>query len=190
MKGKVAFITGGSNKGMISEIAKAFLVHGCSGVALMARKAEKLQAVVDELNQVSPGGRCVAVPGDVRKSDLCAAAVKKVVDEFGKIDILVNGAAGNFLASASKLSTNGFRTVMEIDTVGTFNMCREVFNHSFSKNGGGVIINISAILHWNGSALQAHSSAAKAGVDALTKVLACEWGPHGVRVTGLVPGAI
>ena len=103
---------------------------------------------------------------------------------------MVNGAAGNFLASASKLSTNGFRTVMEIDTIGTFNMSREVFNQSFRKNGGGVIINISAELHWNGSALQAHSAAAKAGVDALTKVLACEWGPHGVRVAGIVPGAI
>jgi len=129
------------------------------------------------------------VPGDIRKSEGCAASVKKVVDEFGRIDILVNGAAGNFLASASKLSTNGFRTVMEIDTMGTFNMSREVFNQSMSKNGG-VIINLSAMLHWNGSALQAHSAAAKAGVDALTKVLACEWGPHGVRVCGLVPGAI
>ena len=126
----------------------------------------------------------------MRQSDLCAAAVKKAVDEFGKIDILVNGAAGNFLATASKLSTNGMRTVLEIDTLGTFNMSREVFNQSMSKNGGGVIINISASLHWNGSALQAHSSAAKAGVDALTKVLACEWGPHNVRVVGLVPGAI
>ena len=76
-----------------------------------------------------------------------------MVDEFGKIDILVNGAAGNFLATASKLSTNGMRTVLEIDTIGTFNMSREVFNQSMSKNGGGVIINISAILHWNGSAL-------------------------------------
>ena len=79
---------------------------------------------------------------------------------------------------------------MEIDTLGTFNMSKEVFNQSFSKQKSGVIINISAELHWNGSALQAHSAAAKAGVDALTKVLACEWGPHGVRVTGLVPGAI
>ena len=190
MKGKVAFITGGSNRGMISEIAKAYLQHGATAVALMARKAEKLAEVVAELNAASPGGKAIAVPGDVRKSDGCADAVKSVVDQFGRIDVLVNGAAGNFLASASKLSTNGFRTVMEIDTLGTFNMSRECFNQSFSKHGGGVIINISAELHWNGSALQAHSAAAKAGVDALTKVMACEWGPHKVRVCGLVPGAI
>ena len=113
---------------MLSEIAKAFLAHGCAGVALMARKAEKLESVVAELNAASPGGKAIAVPGDVRKSELCAEAIKKTIDEFGKLDILVNGAAGNFLATASKLSTNGFRTVLEIDTLGTFNMCREAFN--------------------------------------------------------------
>ena len=71
--------------------------------------------------------------GDVRKPGLCEKAVKSVLEEFGTIDILVNGAAGNFLASASKLSTNGFRTVMEIDTIGTFNMSKEVFNQAMKK---------------------------------------------------------
>ncbi len=111
------------------------------------------------------------------------------MDQFGKLDVLVNGAAGNFLASAAKLSANGLRTVLEIDTIGTFNMSQAAFKASMQTKGG-VIINISALLHWNGTALQAHSSAAKAGVDALTKVLACEWGPHNVRVVGIVPGAI
>ena len=117
------------------------------------------------------------------------AAVKTLTDQFGKLDVLVNGAAGNFLASASKLSANGMRTVLEIDTLGTFNMSQAAFKASMGEKGG-VIINISALLHWNGTALQAHSSAAKAGVDALTKVLACEWGPHNIRVVGIVPGAI
>ena len=98
LKGKVAFITGGSNRGMISEIANAFLQHGCAGVALMARKAEKLAEVVAELNATSPDGKAIAVPGDVRNSDGCAGAVKKAIDQFGRVDILVNGAAGNFLA--------------------------------------------------------------------------------------------
>ena len=131
----------------------------------------------------------MAVPGDVRKSASCEAAVKQVVDQFGRLDILVNGAAGNFLASAAKLSENGFKTVIEIDTLGTFNMSKAAFNQYMKKNGGS-IINISALLHWNGSAFQVHSSAAKAGVDALTKVLAVEWGPYNVRVNGIVPGAI
>jgi peroxisomal 2,4-dienoyl-CoA reductase len=111
------------------------------------------------------------------------------MDAQGRVDVLVNGAAGNFLASADKLTTNGFKTVFEIDTLGTFNMSQAVFLAHMKKHGG-VIINISANLHWNGTALQAHSAAAKAGVDALTKVLACEWGPHYVRVNGIVPGAI
>lgn len=78
---------------------------------------------------------------------------------------------------------------MEIDTIGTFNMSQAVFK-GYMKKHGGIIINISATLHWNGSVFQVHSASAKAGVDAITKVLACEWGPHGVRVNGIVPGAI
>ena len=76
-----------------------------------------------------------------------------MVERYQKIDILVNGAAGNFLASADKLSTNGFRRVMEIDTLGTFNMSKAVFNHSMKENRSGSIVNISANLHWNGTAL-------------------------------------
>ena len=80
LKGKVALITGGSNRGMIYEIAKAFLQHGADGVALMARKADKLNEVVSELNEVSPRGKAVAVPGDVRKSEACTAVVKQVIE--------------------------------------------------------------------------------------------------------------
>lgn len=186
MQGKVLLVTGGSNGGMLSEIARAFLRHGAKAVYLMARKADKLQAVCAEL---SKHGKAVAITGDVRKTESCVAACQGIVDAEGRLDVLVNGAAGNFLASAEKLTANGMRTVLEIDTLGTFNMSQAAFTTSMKKNGG-TIINISATLHWNGSALQAHSSAAKAGVDALTKVLATEWGPYNVRVTGIVPGAI
>ncbi len=82
------------------------------------------------------------------------------------------------------------RRVLEIDTIGTFNMSQAVFKGSMKARRQGVIINVSACLHWNGSFGQAHSAAAKAGVDALTKVMATEWGVHGVRVVGLVPGYI
>ena len=190
LKGQVALITGGSNGGMIKETAKSFIVHGCKAVVLMSRNAEKLNAVAAELDAISSDSTCVAMPGDVRNYDSCEQVVKAVVERFGRLDILLNGAAGNFLASAAKLSTKGFRTVMEIDTIGTFNMSKAAFNNAFKAAGYGNIINISALLHWNGTALQAHSSAAKAGVDALTKVLAVEWGPYNVRVNGIVPGAI
>ena len=175
---------------MLKESAKAFLMHGCSAVVLMSRNAEKLSAVAAELDAVSNKATCVAMPGDVRNYESCEGVVKQVVERFGRLDILINGAAGNFLASAEKLSTNGFRTVLEIDTIGTFNMSKAAFSNAFKEARSGKIINISALLHWNGTALQAHSSAAKAGVDALTKVLAVEWGPYNVHVNGIVPGAI
>jgi peroxisomal 2,4-dienoyl-CoA reductase len=151
-KGKVALITGGSNGGMLSEIAKAFLRHGATAVGLLARNADKLNKVTQELSNLKCEGKVLAISGDVRDPKSCAAAAKTLVDKFGKIDILVNGAAGNFLASASKLTTNGMRTVLEIDTLGTFNMSQAVFKASMATKGG-VIINISAALHWNGSAL-------------------------------------
>ena len=93
--------------------------HKAHAVVLMSRNAEKNGDVAKELSKF---GVCVSEPGDVRKPEDCKRVVKNTVDKFGRLDILVNGAAGNFLASASKLSTNGFRTVLEIDAIGTFNM--------------------------------------------------------------------
>lgn len=107
---------------------------------------------MQELSNLKFEGKVHAITGDVRDPKSCAAAAQTLVDLYGKIDILVNGAAGNFLASASKLSSNGFKTVLEIDTLGTFNMSQAVFKASMAKQGG-IIINISATLHWNGSAL-------------------------------------
>ena len=149
LQGKVAVITGGSRGGMLKEIAQAFLQHKAKAVVLMSRNQEKNEQVAKEL---SAFGVCVSEPGDVRKPDDCKRVIKNTIDKFGKIDILVNGAAGNFLASASKLSTNGFKTVLEIDAIGTFNMCQAAFN-AYMNAHGGVIINISASLHWSGSAL-------------------------------------
>jgi peroxisomal 2,4-dienoyl-CoA reductase len=115
----------------------------------MSRNAEKNGEVAKDL---SVYGTCHSEPGDVRKIEECKRVVQNTIDKFGKVDVLVNGAAGNFLASAAKLSTNGFKTVLEIDTLGTFNMSQSVFN-LYMKDHGGVIINISASLHWSGSAL-------------------------------------
>ena len=149
--GKVILITGGSNGGMLSEIARAYLRHGAAGVGLMARKAEKLKNVCDEL-QKGATGKVIALSGDVRDTKSCQSVVETMLSHFGRLDVLVNGAAGNFLASAAKLSSNGMRTVLEIDTLGTFNMSQACFK-AWMGNNGGVIINISALLHWNGTAL-------------------------------------
>ena len=102
--------------------------------------------------------------------------------------MVVNGAAGNFVCAAEDLSANGFATVVDIDLKGTFNVCRSAFLHL--KRHAGVILNISATLHYLGTASQVHVSAAKAGVDALTRTLAVEWGRHGIRVNGIAPGPI
>jgi peroxisomal 2,4-dienoyl-CoA reductase len=103
------------------------------------------------------------------------------------MNALINGAAGNFLCCPEDLSPNGFKTVVDIDLNGTFNMCRYAYE---ALKGGGLIINISATLHYTGTPYQAAVSAAKSGIDALTVNLATEWGAEGIRVCGIAPGPI
>ena len=146
MKDKVCIITGGSRGGMLKEIASEYLAHGAKAVVLMSRNKEKNEAVCKSL-----GPNCHSEPGDVANIESCRNVVANVVKKFGYIDVLVNGAAGNFLATAEKISTNGVKKVLEIDTVGTFNMSQSVFKGSMKQRKSGVIINISATLHWNGS---------------------------------------
>jgi peroxisomal 2,4-dienoyl-CoA reductase len=131
----------------------------------------------------------LSVGADVRDPDAIANAIKQTVEKFGKLDTLVNGAAGNFLAPAAGLSVNGFKTVIEIDLVGTFNASRAAFE-ALQKGGDGLVLNISATLHYHGTPLQIHASAAKAGVDAITRNLAVEWGRFGIRSCGIAPGPI
>lgn len=184
LQDKVAFITGGGS-GICFGIAEAFAAHGAK-VALVGRKLDKLEAATAVIEKA--GGVALPASADVRQPELVAEAVDKTLEHFGKIDIVVNGAAGNFLAPAAQLSPNGFKTVIDIDTCGTFNVSRICFEH-LAKNGGS-IINVSATLHYGGTPFQCHVSAAKAGVDALTRNFAVEWGPVGIRVNGLAPGPI
>jgi peroxisomal 2,4-dienoyl-CoA reductase len=182
LAGRVALVTGGGS-GIGRGIAEAFLAHGAS-VGIVGRNAERLAAAAAEM-----GARCVAAPGDVRDPRAVEAALDVVTAALGPIDIVVNSAAGNFLAPAAALSPNGFRTVMDIDANGTFNVCRAAFDRSL-RDRGGVVLNISATLHYAATPLQIHASAAKAAVDAITRTLAVEWGPLGVRVVGIAPGPI
>lgn len=184
LKGHVAFVTGGGT-GITGGVARALAEAGAS-VALVSRKMDHLQAAADLINQ--NGGKAIAIAMDVREPDQVEKAVAQIIEYFGKIDIVVNGAAGNFLCSAAELSPNGFGTVVDIDLKGTFNVCRAAFAQL--KEHRGQILNISATLHYVGTPMQLHVSAAKAGVDALTRNLAVEWGPHGIRVNGIAPGPI
>ncbi|HEY0544082.1 MAG TPA: SDR family oxidoreductase [Pyrinomonadaceae bacterium] len=184
LAGRVAFVTGGGT-GITGGVARALAEHGAR-VALVSRRLEHLEPAAEKIN--AEGGEAFAVAADVRQPEEVERAIHQTVERFGQLDILVNGAAGNFLCAAEELSPNGFGTVVDIDLKGTFNVCRAGFAE-LSKSGGS-ILNISATLHYLGTPYQLHVSAAKAGVDALTKNLAVEWGRHGIRVNAIAPGPI
>ena len=186
LAGRVALVTGGGT-GICRGIAAAFSRFGAD-VCIVSRK----QAVLDEnaaaISQAT-GRALLAVAADVRDPASIQAAVQAAVARFGKLDTIVNGAAGNFLAPAAGLSPNGFRTVVDIDLNGTFNTSRAAFE-ALQQSGDSLILNISATLHYHGTPLQIHASAAKAGVDAITRNLAVEWGRFGIRAVGIAPGPI
>jgi 2,4-dienoyl-CoA reductase [(3E)-enoyl-CoA-producing], peroxisomal len=184
LAGRAALITGGGT-GICRGIALAFARHGCD-VAITSRKIEHLEPTLEELRGV--GVRAVAKAADVREPAAVQDAVAATVDALGHLDILINGAAGNFICLAENLSPNGFGTVVDIDLKGTFNVSRAALPHL--KARGGSVVNISATLPYLGTMGQSHAAAAKAGIDSLTRTLAVEWGPHGIRVNGIAPGPI
>jgi peroxisomal 2,4-dienoyl-CoA reductase len=184
LQGKVAFVTGGGT-GITGGVARAFAEHGAK-LAIVSRKEENLIPMQQFIQE--NGGECFAVAADVREFEAVQDAVAKTVEHYGMIDIVVNGAAGNFLCAANELSANGFGTVVDIDTKGTFNVCRAAFEEL--KKSSGQILNISATLHYLATPMQIHVSAAKAGVDAITRNLSVEWGRQGIRVNGIAPGPI
>ncbi len=186
LAGRVALVTGGGS-GICKGITRALMAHGARA-AIVGRKKERLDAAAEALAKET-GSECLAVQGDVRQTDRVEAVVDACIERFGRLDIVVNGAAGNFLAPAAQLSYNAFRTVMEIDALGTYNVSKAAFDKAL-KDGGGVILNISATLHHGATPLQTHASAAKAAVDSVTRSLAAEWGSLGIRVVGIAPGPI
>ena len=184
LQGKVAFITGGAT-GLTAGVTRAFAEHGAK-LAITSRKAENLDAMKQSIEAM--GGECFTVVTDVRDYEAVESAIAQTVEHYGQIDIVVNGAAGNFLCAADQLSANGFGPVVDIDTKGTFNVCRAAFEEL--RKSKGQILNISATLHYLATPMQIHVSAAKAGVDAITRNLSVEWGRHGIRVNGIAPGPI
>ncbi|XP_076938441.1 peroxisomal 2,4-dienoyl-CoA reductase [(3E)-enoyl-CoA-producing]-like [Bidens hawaiensis] len=194
LKGKVALLTGGAS-GIGFEISTQFGKHGAS-IAVMGRRKAVVDSAVSSLQSL--GIPAVGFAGDVRKHEDAKRVVESTIEHFGKLDILVNAAAGNFLVSPEDLSPKGFKTVLDIDSVGTFTMCHEAIKY-LKKGGpgrspdesGGMILNISATLHYTATWYQIHVAAAKAAVDAITRNLALEWGTdYDIRVNGIAPGPI
>ncbi|KAM9211211.1 peroxisomal 2,4-dienoyl-CoA reductase [(3E)-enoyl-CoA-producing] isoform 1-T3 [Dugong dugon] len=186
LRDKVAFITGGGS-GIGFRIAEVFMRHGCHTV-IASRSLPRVSTAAKKL-AVATGRQCLPLCLDVRDPPTIAATVDEALREFGKIDILVNSAAGNFLCPASALSFNAFKTVLDIDAAGTFNVSRVVYE-KFFQDHGGVIVNITATLGSRGQVLQTHAGTAKAAVDAMTRHLAVEWGHRNIRVNSLAPGPI
>ena len=181
VENKHVLVAGGTS-GINLGIAKGFAAAGAK-VSVFSRKQDKVDAAVAELGPKAHGGIA-----DVRDPEQVKAAIAAAAEAQGPIDVLVSGAAGNFLAPAVAMSPNAFGSVVGIDLNGTFHVLRFAFEHL--NKPGASIINISAPQAWVPMIAQAHVCAAKAGVDMLTKTLAMEWGPAGVRVNSLVPGPI
>jgi NAD(P)-dependent dehydrogenase (short-subunit alcohol dehydrogenase family) len=182
LAGKTAFVTGGGS-GIGQRMAERFAEHGAK-VMLVGRKQEKLDAAAAGIQ--SAGGTAATNSVDVRDYPAVEAALQRTHDQFGDIDILVCGAAGNFPAPVLGMSANGFKAVIDIDLLGTFNTCRAAYAHL--RKPGASIISISASHASMPIANQSHVCAAKAGVDLLTRTLAVEWGPAGIRANCITPG--
>jgi len=183
--GKVLFCTGGGS-GICKAMTEAVMRHGADAT-IVGRKLDRLTASAEELAKTT-GKRCLAAQADVRNPKQLQDAVSKTIKEFGKIDFVICGAAGNFLAPISGLSENGFKTVIDIDAIGTYNTIKATL--PYVRQSKGSYIHVSATLHYKGTPFQVHVSAAKAAVDATSAVLAVEEGPHGVRSNVIAPGPI
>ena len=183
-KGKTVFVTGGGS-GINLGIAKNFAALGAD-VAICGRTQSKLDAAAEELRAL--GARICPVAADVRDYAALEAAFTRSHSELGPMDVLVCGAAGNFLVPAETLSANGFKTVVDIDLIGSFNASRAAFEQLRGTRGN--LIYISAGMAYMPHAFQAHVGAAKAGIDMLMKNLALEWGRYGIRANSIVPGPI
>lgn len=183
-KGRTVFVAGGSS-GINLGIADAFARHGAS-VAILSRSQERIDTALARLR--AHGGAAEGYSADVRDAAAVAGALQQAHARFGPIDVLVSGAAGNFLAPALGMSANGFKTVVDIDLLGNFNVLRAA--HEFLRKPGASVISISASQAFVPTPYQAHVCAAKAGVDMLTRTLAMEWGGDGIRVNSIVPGPI
>ena len=183
--GQVALITGGGS-GIGRGIADLLAGLGAH-VVLASRKLERVDAAAAEIR--AAGGKASGIAVDVRDPELVKTMVADVREKHGRIDLLVNNAAGNFYAPSETLSPNAWKSVIEIDLYGTF-FCSQAVMPVMREGGGGSIINISMTLHYRGWPLMAHATAAKAGIDALTRTLAIEWAKDGIRMNAVAPGPI
>lgn len=184
--GKVIVVTGGGS-GLGKAMTKYFMELGAK-VAISSRNLEKLQGTVKEL-VAETGGTCLAIQCDVRQYDQVEAMLSEVVKTYGKVDVLLNNAAGNFISPTERLSANAFDTVLDIVLKGSKN-CTLAFGKHWieTKQTSATVLNIVTTYAFTGSAYVVPSAAAKAGVLAMTRSLAVEWAKYGIRTNAIAPG--
>ncbi|MBP2239944.1 NAD(P)-dependent dehydrogenase (short-subunit alcohol dehydrogenase family) [Cytobacillus eiseniae] len=187
MKGKVVIITGGSS-GMGKYMAKRFAKANAS-VVITGRDADRLEEAKNEIETYP--GQVLTIQMDVREIEHVKHMVDETIKQFGRIDHLVNNAAGNFICPAEKLSANGWNSVINIVLNGTFYCSSEVGKYWIEHGIKGSMINMVATYAWDAGPGVIHSAAAKAGVLSMTRTLAVEWGrKYGIRVNAIAPGPI
>ncbi|MFP9099633.1 SDR family oxidoreductase [Flavobacterium sp. RHBU_24] len=186
LAGKVIVVTGGGS-GLGKSMTRYFMELGAK-VAITSRDLDKLQATAQEL-EAETGGACLAVQCDVRNYDEVENMLKVVLDTWGKADVLLNNAAGNFISPTERLSAHAFDTIIDIVLKGSKN-CTLAFGKHWidTKQESSTILNIVTTYAWTGSAYVVPSATAKAGVLAMTRSLAVEWAKYGIRSNAIAPG--
>lgn len=185
LKGKVAIVTGGGS-GLGKAMTKYFLQLGAK-VVITSRNLEKLYGTAKELEDQT-GGRVLCVACDVRNWDEVEAMKEATLKEFGRIDILLNNAAGNFISPTERLTHSAFDSILDIVLKGTKNCTLSIGKHWIDSKTPGTVLNIVTTYAWTGSAYVVPSACAKAGVLAMTRSLAVEWGKYNIRFNAIAPG--
>jgi NAD(P)-dependent dehydrogenase (short-subunit alcohol dehydrogenase family) len=189
LAGKVILVTGGGS-GLGLAMATAFASHGAQ-VMIAGRSRERLDAAMPEISSAAKeGGVADSFAADVRDPEQVERLVGHAVARFGKVDALVNNAAGNFLALSEELTPNGFDAVVRTVLYGSVNCSLAVGRHLLARKAAGSILSIVTSYAWTGTAFALPSACAKAGVLAMTRSLAVEWGHAGIRVNAIAPGPI